>query len=89
MKLKIEQYQALPCALRVFTINGTEADKEEFGTIDLTSDGEYGCAFCKFTPDRHPKDGVLERYGITLEEFITIGDVLQEKLSFVNCGWCK
>ncbi|MDD6716955.1 MAG: hypothetical protein PUF49_11385 [Firmicutes bacterium] len=89
MKLKIEQSLSSPCELNVFTINEKDAEKDDFGTEDLTSDGEYGCAFCKFTPDRHPKDGVLERYSITLEEFITIGDILAEKLSFYNCGMCK
>lgn len=88
MVLKVEQEQSSPCELRTFMINGKEAYKEDFGTIDLTSDGEYGCAFCKFTPSRHPDDGVLERYGITLKEFINIGDRLAEKLSFANCGMC-
>lgn len=89
MRFEIKKIKYFPCKLEIFTINGIGADVYDFGIKGRTGDGEYGCKYCEFKPYRHPADGVLDKYGITYEEFITIGDILQEKLTFTNCGWCK
>lgn len=54
MELVIEPYDALPCELETFTINGKKASSIDFGnTIDY-EEGEkdaYGCSNMHFEPE--------------------------------------
>ena len=88
MDVKIKPYSALPCELEAFTINGRDANANDFGVYEQTSAEEYGCAESRFIPDRHPRHGVLEKYGITLDEWRSIEFQLEEALHVTNCGWC-
>lgn len=90
MKLVIEPYDALPCELMKFTINGIDADKNDFGTsYDADSDNaeEYGCGNHIFE-SKNPTQKVLDKYGISVEEYSEICDELTEKLHVGSCGWC-
>lgn len=91
MEIKIETYDALPCATREFTINGINADVDDFGdNCDVEPDEapEYGCGCHKFTPDIHKADAAMKKYGITLDEFIKVCDKLEEVMFVGMCGWC-
>ena len=99
MTYEIKPYYALPCELEVFTINGIKADKNDFGTSgdnpDPWDDSDYGddietwgCKNYIFIPNTKPQEGVLERYGITFEEWKEICDQLECKLHVGTCGWC-
>lgn len=40
MELVIEPFNALPCVLKIFTINGKEADSDDFGSTFDHINGE-------------------------------------------------
>lgn len=94
MELVIEPFDALPCELEVFTINGKKADSFDFGmTSDHKEDygddeiAAYGCC------DRHfesepPTEEVLHKYNITEKEYYDICCELENKLYVGSCGWC-
>jgi hypothetical protein len=83
-------YHALPCSCETFTINGTRADKDDFGsTCDMNSENapDYGCGNRQFVPQM-PTDEVLEKYGINLKEYAEICEKLKDMLDVGECGWC-
>lgn len=89
MKVEIEVYGAL-CGLSTFKINGIEADEEEFvSKYDHNPDvaAPYGCGDMR--ADIVPAtDEVLEKYGISLVEYMAIAQQVSAKVSFGSCGWC-
>lgn len=89
MKYELETYRGLPCETSKFTVNDIEADKNDFGNSESESDGEWGCEYNIFKPFRYPPEGILEKYKISLEEFLRIGDILENKLCIRHCGWCS
>ena len=89
MEYKIEPYGALPCELQVFTINGKNADYEDFG-VKIMRDGscmdnECGCEF----HSELPSSEVLAKYEITVDEYAEIARKLESELRLYNCGWCS
>lgn len=90
--LVIEPYDALPCELAEFKINGIPADKNDFGFSQDDGDREdvepYCCSCNKFTSVESNPD-VLKKYGITEEEYGEICDRLEEELYVGACGWCS
>ena len=91
MELVIETYSALPCELKVFTINGITANQYDFGTNKdrMPSIAEpYGCGCRTFEADRHRAAACMQRYNITIDEFNKICDELEDKLYVGSCGWC-
>lgn len=74
MELVIQPYHGLPCELVVFTINGKDADSEDFGDMH-------------FDPKPSTKE-VLDKYHITETEYNTICNELEDKLWVGRCGWC-
>ena len=93
MELVIEPFDALPCELEVFTINGKDADSFDFGmTSDHKEDCDdeivaYGCYNRYFEPNPPAKE-VLHKYNITEEEYYKICSELEDKLYVGSCGWC-
>ena len=93
MELVIEPFNALPCELEIFTINGKQADSNDFGmTSNHKEDYDdeitvYGCCNMYFKPNP-PAMEVLHKYNITEEEYYKICDELKEKLSVGYCEWC-
>ena len=75
MELVIEPYDALPCELEIFTINGKKASSIDF------------CSNMHFEPEP-PTEIVLRKYSITKEEYYSICDELENKLHVGRCGWC-
>jgi len=89
-EIVIEIYHSLPCSCEVFTINGIDADENDFGSthdMDPDSAEEYGCGDRQFVPDM-PTDEVLKKYSITLKEYKEICCELQNCLNVGSCGWC-
>ena len=90
MEIIIKPYHALPCELQDFTINGIQADKNDFGFTqdsDRENAPEYGCGWMEFTSIM-PTNEVLEKYNITLDEYNQICEQLESKLCVGTCGWC-
>lgn len=90
MELVIKPFDALPCSLEIFTINGKTADQDDFGDTydhDAESSDEYACMDMHF--DRKPPTKeVLDKYNITEKEYDTICYELEYRLHVGGCGWC-
>lgn len=89
MRLEFKACKSL-CAMRVFRINGIDADYCDFGESgdDAPEDAEeYGCGDRRFHVSPATED-VLSRYNITKEEYDTIATKLAKALSFGKCGLC-
>ena len=74
----------------VFTINGAQADMNDFGHMEDVAPEyapEYGCGDRRFI-SYDPKDNVLELYGITESEYETICNKLESEMHIGGCGWC-
>jgi len=96
IKIKLKFYDAL-CATNIFTINGVDADYEDFG-IKYDRDSEkieyYGCnaedCVCgdmRFTGmPSTPK--ILAKYKITEDEYQKVVSKLEDGLSFGCCSLC-
>lgn len=90
MELIIESCHALPCNLKVFKINGKDADQDDFGDTydhDAKNSEIYSCADMRFDPRSSIKE-VLDKYNITEEEYNKICDELEDKLFVGRCGYC-
>jgi hypothetical protein len=71
-------------------LNGIQIESSDFGEKydDEPHNAEdYGCGNMKFFPSPST-DEVLEKYGITEEEYSLVCDQLEDVLSFGGCGWC-
>lgn len=91
LELVIEPYDALPCALRTFTINGIPADTSDFGygnDDDVSNAPEYGCGFHCFHTELKNAPEAMKKYNLTLEQFIEVADKLEDALRVGPCGWC-
>lgn len=95
MELVIEPFDALPCELEVFTINGKKANSFDFGMTsdhkeDYDDDDEiaaYGC-YDMYFESEPPTEEVLHKYNITEKEYYDICRKLENKLHVGCCGWC-
>lgn len=90
MEVVIKPIHSLPCRLEVFTINGKDANQDDFGDMSdhhAESAEPYACADMHF--DRKPSTKeVLDKYNITEEEYYNICNELEDKLCIGGCGWC-
>ena len=89
MKLELEIYYAL-CATSVFTINGINADYEDFGKkYDRDSEDveDDACGNMQFTGIPSTTE-ILSKYKITEEEYQKVVSKLEDGLSFGCCDWC-
>lgn len=90
MKLELKVYDCF-CATKVFRINGIEARYEDFGDkqdIDWMNAPDYCCANMQFIPCK-PTEEILNKYGITVDEYTEVCNKLKDGLSFGSCGWCE
>lgn len=96
--IKIVPYGALPCEAQEFSIGKVAADKSDFGyNSDVGSfDYEYGewddenwaCADNQFVPHETVDQEVLQKYGISEQEYRQIQDRLASEFCVGGCGWC-
>lgn len=90
MELVIKPYHELPCRLDIFSINGKDADQEDFGEVydhDEENAEPYSCGDMYFEQEP-PTKAVLDKYNITEEEYYYICNELEHKLGIGCCGWC-
>ena len=90
MELELKIYGAL-CATSVFTINGVDADYEDFGNkYDRNADNaeDYSCGNMQFTGKQSTTE-ILSKYKITDREYREVVLKLEDGLSFGCCGWCS
>ena len=90
MEVKMKPYNALPCALKTFSINGIRADQDDFGIgQDEKREiaGDYGCGYWRFTA-KPATQAVLDKYHITIDEYEDIAKQLEVVLDVGPCGWC-
>lgn len=88
-KVELEAYGSL-CSLQTFTINGIEAEEEEFvEKYDHCPDEaeDYGCGDMR-AEIIEASENVLERYKISIEDYNEIAEKVSELVSFGSCGWC-
>lgn len=86
----IEPYHSYPCRCELFTINGENADEEDFGStkdVNHCNAEPWGCGKSIFLSTPATQE-VLNKYGITLEDYSTICAALESKLYVGKCGWC-
>lgn len=90
----IKAFDYYPCQLEVFRIKKHRgADKVDFGDnreFGHKKPGEWEpvCVNRKFVPRARPANGVLEKYGITLDEYREIGAALKDILCVGECSLC-
>lgn len=89
MEYKAKVYSAL-CSLAEFTINGINADEDDFvDKYDHSPETAEDSACGDMRADiKAADDEVLKKYGITADEYDTIAADVAEKVSFGCCGWC-
>lgn len=89
LELKFDNYSCF--FMPTFTINGIDADSDDFGDLydrDSESARDYCCADMKFT--RIPaKLEVLEKYNISVPEYELIAGQLEVGLSLGECNSCE
>jgi hypothetical protein len=88
-KVVVVPYEAL-CAAKKFTINGKDANQDDFGYVtDMSPETAepYGCGDSQFIKEKVSLE-VLKKYNITEEDYDMICDKLSDALSFGTCGWC-
>jgi hypothetical protein len=81
------------CYCPIFTVKGIKADDSDFGDkedIDCHCEDkpDHGCGNMTFTP-KLATQKVLDKYGITVDEYNEIASVLEDGLSFGYCGLCS
>lgn len=89
MDLKLKIYGCL-CETSIFTINGVDADYDDFGDKydhDTENAEDYGCGDMQFD-GKQSEPEILAKYSITQSEYDEVVSELSEKLSFGGCGWC-
>lgn len=89
MDIVIKTYGSLPCCLMEFTVNGIDADLDDFGEKNLFDgscmDSECGCEFIP----KEPTVGVLIKYRITEAEYKRVCEELSDELYVCDCGCCS
>ena len=81
------------CYAPIFTVKGIEANDFDFGDkedLEMFHEDKppHGCGNMTFTP-KPATQKVLDKYGITVDEYNEIASVLEEGLSFGYCGLCS
>ena len=91
MKIEIEPYDALPCQARVFEINGISMNKDDFGTQESESDGEYGCNDNHFVAYdiKKIRINIDKQIKLTDEEILEVCEHLTRLFYVGGCGWCS
>jgi hypothetical protein len=87
----IKPYGALPCHLETFEIRGQDACEDDFGSGGDESPEtaeEYACGYWRFRADLKKAPEAMKKYGLSIEEFIEVCDMLEDALNVGECGWC-
>ena len=91
MELMIKAYDLFPCRLKIFTINGKNADQNDFGYAcdhDSGNAEPNTCSNMQFDFKFITKE-ILDKYNITEEEYRIICYELKCVLREGYCNWCS
>ena len=96
LNYEITTRYGLPCTTQIFTINGQNANDNDFGEgFNDTSTPDYkpidyGCGYRRWekTNDERQIKETMKKYHIKREEFEVICGELESKLTVGYCGWC-
>ena len=86
MKLELEIFGSL-CATKEFTINGVDAESDDFGWQGSDGSEDGACGNMIFER-KSETDEVLKKYNITKKEYEKIAEKLEDGLSFGCCREC-
>jgi len=86
VKIEIKTFDALPCETEVFKVNNIKADVEDFGEVNTEPAGSYTCSIS--FEAKMPKQDVLDKYKIDLEEYEEITNKLGDVFCRGICSWC-
>jgi hypothetical protein len=87
---RLVQCTGMPCSLEAGSmVNWHEVDTGDFGEYEENqTDEPYSCSK-DWRAYRKPEDNsILEKYGLTLEQWIDIGAELESVMSISMCGMC-
>ena len=87
MKVVIKPYKGSPCDVEIFTINGKEADLDDFGEVKKGDIGRYQCELSGFAA-KMPSSVILDKYQITVDEYAEIVEKLNAAFDYGTCTWC-
>lgn len=79
-------------SFQVFTINGIDADVDDFGeSKDWAPEyaPEYGCGNRAFRAFEYTSEKILDKYHINVHEWEQICDMLEAKLDWGCCADCQ
>ena len=87
--IRVKSYYAVPCKPAIFTINGIEADTDDFGINidtrpDIAKQCYFGCGCHKFIGYDQPNKNVLIKYNISKKDFYEIVNKLKDVDSINN-----
>ena len=88
MEFVVELSAYAPCNVRIFTINGKEADTKDFGEINEIGLGDYACGLLGFT-GKGPTIEILAKYKITAYEYYIIVKKLNAIFNYGVCDMCE
>lgn len=88
MKLIISSHYALPCRTDKFYINDIEAFEGDFGETEIFGGSCIDGKCCATFIPKQPRQDVLDKYNISVYDYLTICNKLMNKLCVRNCGWC-
>ena len=90
MEMELTRFKYLPCQTETFTINGINADQDDFGEgyDTLPERSRWSCGNWQFFPKPHTQE-ILDKYKITKEEYDKICALLIEELYVGPCMYCE
>lgn len=91
MQIKVKPYAYSPCTLEIFTINGQEADAEDFGHLDgYRSEYKSRTCICRhFIVEEDKKEEAMKKYHLTEEEYEEVCEELKEEYYIKGCNTCR
>ena len=90
MEVVIKHYKWLPCELEVFTINGINADRDDFGYLDgyCGEYEDYSCLGRIFIIEEDKKEEAMLKYHLTETEYDIICSKLKNECYIDECCYC-
>lgn len=79
-------------SFQVFTINGIDADVDDFGeSKDWAPElaPEFGCGYRAFRAFEYTSQKILHKYHINVHEWEQICNMLEAKLNIGRCAECQ
>lgn len=89
LDIVVEPCEYFPCSLEVFTVNGVNADFEDFGYMGDYEDCYKSCCNKVFMVDESLCPTTTKKYGITESQFYEIASILEDKLISGECNLCN